>query len=248
MYIRLDTGIYIVGGGRSGPGISHPKDGNVFLIEGGGGACLIDAGSGLNTRLILENIKETGVDWESIHYMFLTHAHGDHGGGLHELQKTLRTAVTVASAGEKRLFEEGTEEELGLTAAKKKGAYPHDYCYVHGKVDHVTEDEESYHIGDTVITAILLPGHSVESVCYLLVKNEKKYLFSGDSIYLDGRLSLINCYGSTMEGYRRNIGKLANRRIDALIPSHYRFTLSEGQEHVDQAIQALEYSSLPPMM
>lgn len=248
MHIRLDTGIYMVAGGKGGPGISHPKDGNVYLIEDGGAACLIDAGSGLDTAGILGNIAETGVDLQSIQYIFLTHAHGDHGGGIHELQAMVPQAATVASAGEKRLLEAGTEEELGLTAAKKKGAYPRDYCYIHGKVDHITTDEEAYRIGNAVMTAIILPGHSIESVCYLLEKNGKRYLFSGDSIYLDGRLSLINCYGSTMEGYRENIGKLAGREIDALIPSHYRFTLSGGQEHVNQAIQALEYSSLPPMM
>lgn len=248
MYIRLDAGIYIVAGGKGGPGISHPKDGNVYLIEDAGSVCMIDGGSGLDTGRILGNIAEVGVRREQIGYIFLTHAHGDHGGGIHELQTIFPQAITVASAGEKRLLEEGTEEELGLTAAKKKGAYPKDYRYTHGKVDHVTEDEEQYQMGNAKVTAILLPGHSIESVCYLLEKNGKRYLFSGDSIYLDGRLSLINCYGSTMEGYRRNIGKLAERKIDALIPSHYRFTMSGGQEHVDQAILALEYSSLPPMM
>lgn len=248
MYIRLDTGIYMVAGGKGGPGISHQKDGNVYLIKDGEEACLIDAGSGLDTERILENIRETGVNISSIRYLFLTHAHGDHGGGVHGLQSMMPRIVVVASAGEKRLLEEGTEEELGLVAAKKKGAYPMDYQYIHGRVDHVTEDEEVYRVGKAELTAILLPGHSIESVCYLLQKNGRRYLFSGDSIYLDGYLSLINCYGSTMEGYRRNIGKLAGREIDALIPSHYRFTMSGGQRHVDQAIQALEYSSLPPMM
>lgn len=248
MYIRLDTGIYMVAGGKGGPGISHPKDGNVYLIEDKGESCLIDGGSGLDTQRILRNITETGVETGTIRYIFLTHAHGDHSGGIHDLQTMLPQAVVVASAGEKRLLEEGTEEELGLVAAKKKGAYPQDYQYVHGRADHVTADEEQYRIGEATLTAVLLPGHSIESVCYLLDHDQKRYLFSGDSIYLDGRLSLINCYGSTMEGYRNHIKKMAGRNIDALIPSHDRFTLSGGQYHVDLAIRELEYSSLPPMI
>ncbi|MCI9589098.1 MAG: MBL fold metallo-hydrolase [Lachnospiraceae bacterium] len=248
MYIRLDTGIYIVAGGKGGPGISHSKDGNVYLIEDSGEAALIDGGSGMDTDQIIENIGETGVGLMAIRTLFLTHAHGDHGGGVHDFQDKIQALTVVASEGEKRLLEEGTEEELGLIAAKKKGAYPKDYHYFHGKVDHVTEDEETYQIGNSRITAILLPGHSIESVCYLLEKNNKRYLFSGDSIYLEGRLSLINCYGSTMEGYRKNIHKLADQNIDALIPSHYRFTMSGGQNHINQAIEALEYSSLPPML
>lgn len=60
-------------------------------------------------------------------------------------------------------------------------------------------------------------------------KGGKRYLFSGDSIYLNGVLSLINCYGSTMEGYRQNIGKLAGLNVEALIPSHFRLTLSAAR-------------------
>lgn len=154
----------------------------------------------------------------------------------------------VASAGEKRLLEGGTEEELGLVAAKRKGAYPADYVYPHAKVDLTVADEDKFAAGGAEVTAILLPGHSIESVCYLVEKNDRRYLFSGDSIYVNGVLSLINCYGSTMEGYRNNIHKLADRNIDALIPSHFRLTMSGGQKHIDKAIELLGFSSLPPMM
>lgn len=248
MYFRLDDGIYMVAGGNGGPGISNYKDCNVYLLEGEDDAFLIDGGSGLDTERILDNIQETGCPLEKIRYLFLTHAHGDHGGGVSSLKQAMPWMTVAASAGEKRLLEEGTEEELGLTAAKRKGAYPADYEYPHAKVDVVVKDEQHFSVADSDITSILLPGHSVESVCYLVGKNGRKHLFSGDSIYLNGVLSLINCYGSSMEGYRKNIHKLANRGIDALIPSHFRLTMQNGQSHVDKAIELLGYSSLPPMM
>lgn len=248
MYFRLDKGIYMVAGGSGGPGISNFKDCNVYLVEGEDDAFLIDGGSGMDTTRILTNIAETGCPLEKIKYMFVTHAHGDHGGGIKDFQQKLPAMTVAASAGEKRLLEAGTEEELGLVAAKKKGAYPQDYRYAHCSVDTVVTDEARFRAGGADVTAILLPGHSVESACYLVNKNERNYLFSGDSIYLNGTLSLINCFGSSMEGYRKNIGKLANRNIDALIPSHYRLTMTDGQKHVDKAIEVLQYSSLPPMM
>ena len=34
MYIRLEQGLYMVGGGSGGPGISNYKDCNVYLAEG----------------------------------------------------------------------------------------------------------------------------------------------------------------------------------------------------------------------
>ena len=65
-------------------------------------------------------------------------------------------------------------------------------------------DQEDVYKRQAVVRAVTLPGHSVESVCYVVDKGGKRYLFSGDSIYLNGVLSLINCYGSTMEDvYKR---------------------------------------------
>ena len=226
MYIRLEKGIYMVAGGSGGPGISNFKDCNVYLVEGERDAFLIDGGSGMDTGRIIENIRE-------ITHMFVTHAHGDHGGGIEDYRAYIPGMKVLASAGEARLLENGTEEELGLTAAKRKGAYPQDYVYKHCQVDHRVEDGEMFQAGDAVVRAD---------------KGGKRYLFSGDSIYLNGVLSLINCYGSTMEGYRQNIGKLAGLNVEALIPSHFRLTLSGGQAHIDKAIEALRCSSLPPMM
>lgn len=247
MYIRLDQGIYMVGAGKGGPGISHEKDCNVYLLTDGHAAALIDGGSGLDTPAILSNVRETGVEPGQIEKILVTHAHGDHGGGIRDFQELLPQVQVYASAGEKRLLESGTEEELGLIAAKRKGAYPQDYQYKHCQVDHVVTHEQTLTVGTIGVTAILLPGHSIESVCYLVEMNGKRYLFSGDSIYLNGTLSVINCYGSSMESYRKYIGRLAGRRVDALIPSHYRFTMSGGQKHIDLAIELTGYSSLPPM-
>ena len=247
MYFRLDNGLYMVAGGSGGPGISNFKDCNVYLIEGEKDAFLIDGGSGMDTERILANIEETGCPKEKITHMFVTHAHGDHGGGIQDYRGYIPGMKVFASPGEKRLLEEGSEEELGLVAAKRKGAYPQDYQYKYCRVDEVLQDGMQFHVGGADVTAIFLPGHSIESVCYLVEKNGRRYLFSGDSIYLDGKLSLINCYGSTMEGYRNSIHKLKNLQVDALIPSHFRLTMQDGQQHIDKAILALSFSSLPPM-
>ena len=84
MYIRLEKGIYMVAGGSGGPGISNFKDCNVYLVEGERDAFLIDGGSGMDTGRIIENIRETGCPIDKITHMFVTHAHGDHGGGIED--------------------------------------------------------------------------------------------------------------------------------------------------------------------
>lgn len=248
MFIQLDRGFYMVGGGDGGPGISCYKDCNIFLLEDHGEAILFDAGSGMETDRIVRNIEETGIGLDQIKYLFITHCHGDHTGGLKELQKYLLHGKVVASKEEKRLIESGTEYELGLTAAKIKGAYPQDYVFRHGTVDSVAADGKKYVAGEMTIEPIITPGHSIESTCYLVERNHQRILFSGDSVYKNGVLSLQNCYGSSLEAYRKYLPKLANRSVDALIPAHFGFTLTNGQKHIDKALEYLKSSALPPMV
>ena len=245
MTIRLHEGLYIVGGG--GIGLSNFKDCNVYLMRSGEDAFLVDAGGGLDVPGLLDNIRSV-CPLSSIRYLFLTHAHGDHAGGAKELLSHLPNAKLVASEGEKALCESGDEEKLGLIAAKRKGAYPADYVFHPVKVDIVARDEDVFTVGDLSVTSILVPGHSIESVCYLTsTPSGRRILFAGDSVYLGGALSLINCYGSSMEAYRQYFPRLADRGVDALLPAHYEFTLSNGQSHIDKALANLRSSSLPPM-
>ena len=248
MFIQIEKGFFMVAGGDGGPGISCYKDCNIFLLEDDGEAMLFDAGSGIDTGQIMKNIEETGVKTEQIRYLFVTHCHGDHTGGLREMQKLIPGCQVVASREEKRLIESGTEYELGLIAAKKKGAYPQDYVFHHGKVDLIAQDGQEYRVGGMTIEPMITPGHSIESVCYLVKRRGRKYLFSGDSVYKNGALSLQNCYGSSLEAYRNSFPKLAGLQVDALIPAHFGFPLTNGQKHIDKALEYLQSSALPPMV
>lgn len=248
MYIRLEQDFYIVGGGDAGPGISSYKDCNVYLIVEGDQSILFDAGSGLDTKHILENIQETGVELSTIHYLFVTHCHGDHTGGVRDMKEIMPQLTIVASEAEARLMEEGTEEQLGLSAAKIKGAYPSDYVFRHQKADRIVQNGERILVPGLTIEAVLVPGHSIESVCYQVDWRGRRYLFSGDCVYKNGVLSLQNCYGSSLEDYRKYLPRLAAREIDALIPAHFGFTLMNGQAHIDKALEYLKSSALPPMV
>lgn len=145
-------------------------------------------------------------------------------------------------------MEAGTEEQLGLTAAKVKGAYPHDYVFRHQRANRIVGNGDVISMPELKIEVVVVPGHSVESVCYLMEWRGRRYLFSGDTVYKNGRLSLQNCYGSSLEKYREYLPRLAARRIDALIPAHFGFTLTNGQAHVDKALEYLKSSALPPMV
>ncbi|QNB46027.1 MBL fold metallo-hydrolase [Thermanaerosceptrum fracticalcis] len=246
MFLRIHDGLFMVGNGAIG--LSNGKDCAVYLVIDKDDAILIDTGSGLESELILNNIIETGCPLSNIKYIFITHAHGDHAGGTYYLKQKLINSKTVASEPEKYLIENGTEYELGLTFAKYKGSYPQDYVYKHTAIDITANNEEVFKVGNLTVTAIITPGHSEGSTCYLIEKSGMKWLFSGDEVFMNGYLSLLNCPGSTMEGYRIGLPRLAGLNIDGLFPAHHMFTLKDGQSHIDIALERLKGSSLPPMV
>ena len=95
------------------------------------------------------------------------------------------------------------------------------------------------------ITAIKTPGHSDGSLCYLMKGREMVYLFSGDTVFMRGLISLLNAPGSSVQKYCQSIKKLAGLNIDALLPGHLGFCLGGGQNHIDKAVEAFMDLSVP---
>ena len=142
----------------------------------------------------------------------------------------------------------GDEEGLSLPVAKADEIYPEDYIFPPCEPDVELDGGETFTFGDLNIQVIHTPGHSPDSMCYLADIKGKRCLFSGDVVLHDGLLLFLNCPGTTMEGFRNSMPKLANLGIEALMPGHGPFVLNTGQEHVDKAIEALKHLAPPPGM
>jgi|YelNatPaOPRAMG01_1025707.scaffolds.fasta_scaffold14173_3 glyoxylase-like metal-dependent hydrolase (beta-lactamase superfamily II) len=241
--MKIVEDVFLVGSGQIR--LSNAMDCHVYLINGGSELALIDAGVGLDTNLILENVRQEGFSQKDIHLLLLTHTHADHAGGCKKIREATGCEV-VTSEIEGTLLENGGDEELGLDAAKRSNIYPKDYIFPHCKVDWTIKDNEAIKVGKYSIRAILVPGHSRGSVCYLLDKDGYKILFSSDTVFFGGTIGLGNWPGSSLEDYRKNIGKLGNLSVDALLPGHFLWTLKDGQAHVNKAIENLKLAWVPP--
>lgn len=246
MYIKLDKELYLIGSGLYG--LSNWKDCSVYLIADGAECALIDAGAGMDDNTLYHNFLETGNDPHAVKYLLLTHAHGDHAGGLEGLKKHFPDAKIVTSPGEAYLLEKGSDAELGLALAKEKGAYPKEYSYRHMKTDIIVSEGDILRLGSSQIKIYTAAGHTSESVLYLLDKDGKKYLFCGDYIFLRGIIGLINAPGSTLEGYRQSLPKIQNLAIDALLPGHREFALNNGSRFLKMAADNMKTTALPPVM
>jgi glyoxylase-like metal-dependent hydrolase (beta-lactamase superfamily II) len=245
--MRIVEDVYLVGGGLYGIGISDDMDCNVFLIDGESEIALIDAGVGAGTSKIIDNIEKEGLDKSKVKKLILTHAHLDHSGGTAELKKVLGLEAYISEI-EAGYIEKGDEDAIGLNIAKRTGVYAEHFRLTPVKIDHHLRGWEIIKVGRYAIKVIPTPGHSRGSICLLLEGHTKRILFSGDTVFTRGELSLLNLPDSSLADYREGLKNLENLSIDSLLPSHCGFTIEKGQAHIDMALEALQHMELPGMM
>ncbi len=231
--MRITENIYIAGSLQLG--ISGPWDCHIYVIKGPGGLVMIDAGGGGAGEMVLGNMERDGLQPEDLKAVLITHGHFDHCCGAFEIKQMTGCDVFISSAS-KRVLESGTEEEAGLSLAKELGIYPEGFAYRNCPVDYAIGGDEKIEVAGITVEAIMVEGHSPDSVCFLAEINGTRNLFAGDVLFYGGLLGLINFPGSTMDGYRRDLKKLAGLRIEGLFPGHMLFTVRNGQKHIDAAI------------
>jgi len=236
--MKIAKDIYLVGSGQIG--ISSELDCHIYLVDHGEEASLIDAGCGKNEsdiNLILKNIEREKIDPNKIKRIFLTHGHSDHAGGASILKDKLNCCIYAGSIT-RDIVSKGSDELLGLDFAKNSGFYGDDYVFKTFDIDKIINDNDEIVIGTDRIRAIHTMGHSDDSMCYLIKKDNKILLFTGDVVGHGGKFVLLNCHGFDLGNYRKSIKKLAGLSVDMLFPGHGLFTLENGQSHIDKLVDA----------
>ena len=242
--MKITDLIHLVGSGRSGAFISHRCDSHVYLVESPGGHVLIDAGVGIEPERIIENIRGEGLDPADVKHIFITHVHSDHAGGSASFKERFGVKIAIAKA-EAHLLRSGDFSGLGLDVAIPDGFYPPDYRFPTCKPDFELVGGETFDFGNFTLEAIHVPGHSIGSMCYLVRIGERRCIFTGDVVVHGGKLMFLNCVGCDMGDMRRSMPKLAGLGVQEFYPGHGCFVLTNGQEHIDIAIENLRHL-VPP--
>jgi glyoxylase-like metal-dependent hydrolase (beta-lactamase superfamily II) len=245
--MKILKDIYVIGGGIYGIGLSSDLDCNVFFIDCGKEAVLIDSGVGINTEKLISNIEAEGLDPGKITKLLLTHSHLDHSGGASDLKRLLGLEIYISEI-EAPFLESGDEDSIGLSAAKQTRIYPKNYRLKSVKIDHRLKRRRSLNTYLYRIEAIPTPGHSKGSISYLIHGHEKKIIFTGDTVFQNGTIGLLNFPDSSLKDYRRGINNFKNLGVDSLIPGHFGFVINKGQSHLDIAIKNLSEISVPKMV
>lgn len=243
--MKICDNIYLVGSGDSGFGLSNYLDCNVYLIDlGKDGLALIDAGVGLDTEQIVDEIKNDGFDPHRIRYVFLTHAHIDHSGGSFYFSKNFGAKV-FGAVETAQMVSAADLDGMSFYAAVKAGAYPPGYNYAPCEVVSLM-DNESLQLNDSIsVKAISTPGHCIGHLCYLFSMGGKSVLFSGDLVFTKGKVLVENTWDCSIYNYSLSMQRIYKLKNETIFPAHGSWHIRRGYVMAELALKRFENLEVP---
>lgn len=190
-----------------------------ILVKTSQGLVLIDGDLPESAPRIEANIRALGLRVSDVRWILNSHAHGDHAGGIAELQRASGAQVVASAAGAHAMALGGADPDdpqYGLAPA-----YP--------AVQHVrvVADGETLHLGDVDITAHYTPGHTPGSTSWTWRSCEGGTCLN--MVYADSLTALTNAHyrytdspahPHSVENFRRSIAKVAAMPCDILLTPH----------------------------
>jgi glyoxylase-like metal-dependent hydrolase (beta-lactamase superfamily II) len=169
------------------PGVQQIKAGfvNLFLFSGPDGLLLIDTGLNGSHKRVLAQIQQMGASPQALKTILITHADGDHFGGLAGLQAST-PATAWANPIEAAAIQAGQSSRVikarGIAQVLFKLVLPL-FKASPARIDQPLNGGEEFAVLGG-LKAIPTPGHTPGHVSFYSAS--RKVLFAGDSIQIKG--------------------------------------------------------------
>lgn len=170
----------------------------VYLTDGT--AAIVDPGE--DADRIIQTVRSRDL---SVKQIWLTHGHFDHIGAVLTLKKVLDCEILACEQ------EQMVLQDVNLNLSTAFAGVP-----VSVQPDILLQDENTFAFGDTEVTMLHTPGHTVGSCCYLV----DDLLFSGDTLFQlsVGRVDFPTGDGNTL---LHSLGRLARLTENyTVLPGH----------------------------
>lgn len=145
---------------------------NVMLLQNPKFTALVDTGYGDTTEVLRAELAKLGVDFKDITHIIITHAHGDHVGGiLSEGKNNFANARLLIDEKEDKYWLAGNNENAknALKAFKNKDYFNHDKPLFDSKL---------------VIKAVKAYGHTPGHNLISLENAKEKLVFFADLLHV----------------------------------------------------------------
>ncbi len=201
-------------------------DCNMYVVVGSEKTALIDTGTGFQIGPYLENIERV-LDGRPLDYVFITHRHYDHVGGLSAVIDRFSPSAVYAGRLDAEPLRQGDSES---TLGTKFGGHipPMD-------VKDVSEGDV-FDLGGVRLRIIETPGHTIGSIC--LLDEVSGDLFSGDCFFVDG-VGRCDHPTASPDDMRKSLRKLRDIDFTGLYSGHGPVVKSDGKRFLEKAIQIM---------
>ena len=204
---------------------------NVYLVYSGTEWVLIDIGYEETVEEIVELIRQLDFPLSNCKTIVATHADVDHIQGLAKLKQILKTTITghplaaepLANGDLIKTFAEITAQNIHMTMPPVK-------------LDALVNEGDRLKIGELELEVWHTPGHTDSQLSFRL----GDLLFSGDNIYRDGCVGVIDAHhGSDIKAFVKSLRRIRASHVKWLLPSHGPI-FRKDNALLDSAIARLE--------
>lgn len=157
---------------------------NVFYLNLGERAVLIDTGFDHQVDSHLDNFERLGCDLDKIAVILATHSHVDHTGGLKRAQQRLDVPIVA----HRHAVEPIGKGDLLRTAAVIPELDGWRFEYPACEVDQTVDDRDVIQVDDERIVVLHIPGHNPDCLGYLW----RQHFFTGDAVFGAGLIGWAN--------------------------------------------------------
>lgn len=200
-------------------------DSNIYLIMGEERTALIDTGTGFQNAPVLSSINMF-LGGRRLDYVFLTHRHYDHVGGLASILDKFNPTVFIGAGDAEPISSGDSESTLGTTFCGE--IRPTKVVEVH--------EGDRFDLGGHVLHVIETPGHTIGSIC--LLDSSTDILFSGDTLFVDG-IGRTDLPTASVADMRKSLIKLRSFKFDGLYSGHGPAVKKGGKDYLEKGISML---------
>ena len=185
---------------------------NIYLIDGGSEYALIDVGFLDELPEVLELIRRMGFSLSACKMILATHADVDHTQGLARAREVLKCKVAAHPKSVAPIVE--GDELLTFARIDAQNIHiPMPRC----KVDLEINEGTVIEIGNRKLEVWSTPGHTAGQLAFRM----GNLLFSGDNVFRDGCVGLIDAHhGSNLVDFIASLKRIRASDTEFLLPSH----------------------------
>lgn len=205
------------------------NDGNSYILKTDGGLIMFDCGCGDTLDQIFENMEYWGMSPNDIKYCLFTHAHLDHAGGAHKLEKMGIQLIAIHETAD--AISKGDERCCGYLYHKK---------FIPCEMNLVVKDGDEINLLGITFKVMHFPGHSMGCTAFGFRHEEKNIVVSGDIIgtLLVGDFGWDGSIDFNKPIYIESLKRFAKVAMDMMLPGHGMIYFHKPQNRVEESLNS----------